>query len=377
MALSIQSPTSAFMKNNIEKAVLTAQRLSPEQGRWLLECEDLHWLAALADEARCRKNPEAKVTYVVDRNINYSNICNTCCKFCAFYRLPGKEGGYILSNEEIGIKIDEAKKLGGTSILLQGGHHPDLDIGYYEELFSFISQHHPIHLHALSPPEIWHIARISKISLPETLQRLNDAGLKSIPGGGAEILTPGVRNSISPRKGTPEDWLEVMRQAHLLGIPSSATMMFGHQETLDDRIEHLDSLRQLQDETGGFTAFIPWTFQPGNTEMDEPKYHFHNLGVVDYLRTLAVSRLMLDNFNSIQASWVTQGAKIAQIALSFGANDFGSTMLEENVVKAAGVSFSLDEKDIVRLIREAGYAARRRTILYEDLGEPYFEAKEA
>ena len=373
MASLIPSRISDSMKNKIEQAVISGQRLSPEQGKWLLECEDIHWLGALANEARLQKNPEEKVTYLIDRNINYSNVCNTCCKFCAFYRLPGKDGGYLLSNEMIGEKIDEAKELGATSILLQGGHHPDLKINYYEELFSYINEHRPIHLHALSPPEINHISKISNLSLVETLIRLKDSGLKSIPGGGAEILTEKVRSSISPLKGTPEEWLEVMRQAHLLDIPSSATMMFGHMESLDDRIEHLISLRELQDETGGFTAFIPWTFQPGNTEMDEMVYHLHNNGVVDYLRMLAVSRLMLDNFASIQASWVTQGAKVAQIALSFGANDFGSTMIEENVVKAAGVTFSMGEEDIVRLIREAGYKARRRSVLYQDLGEPYCE----
>jgi cyclic dehypoxanthinyl futalosine synthase len=365
---------SISFQNSIESKIINAERITEEEGLFLLQHDDLHWLGGLADEVRWRKNPDRVVTYVIDRNINYTNVCVTLCKFCAFYRKPGDSESYVLSNEEIGRKIDEAKALGATSILLQGGHNPRLKIDYYEDLFSFVMEKHPIHLHALSPSEILHIAKVSKLSLEETLKRLKAAGLKSIPGGGAEILSDRVRNEISPHKNEVEGWLEVMRTAHQLGIRTSATMMFGHVETAEERIEHLSALRSLQDETGGFTAFIPWTFQPANTELDDPEHHFHNLGVVDYLKMVAVSRIMLDNFQSIQASWVTQGAKAAQVSLNFGANDFGSTMIEENVVRSAGVKFRMDEPEIARLIRDAGFEPRRRTILYDDLGKPYCES---
>lgn len=364
---------SPSLKKRIENKVLGKERLSGDEGLFLLEQDDIHWLASLADEVRWRLNPERAVTYVIDRNINYTNVCVTLCKFCAFYRKPGDSQAYVLSNEQIGRKIDEAKALGATSILLQGGHNPKLKIEYYEDLFSFIMENHPIHLHALSPSEILHIARVSKLDLAETLARLKAAGLKSIPGGGAEILTDRVRTEISPHKNEVSGWMQVMREAHQQDIRTSATMMFGHVETLAERIEHLTALRDLQDQTGGFTAFIPWTFQPANTELDKPEHHLHNLGVVDYLKMVAVSRLMLDNFQSIQASWVTQGAKAAQISLSYGANDFGSTMIEENVVRSAGVRFRMDEAEIVRLIRDADYEPVRRTILYELLGAPFCE----
>ena len=358
------------MKNKIEKKVLAGERLDLEHGLYLLQCSDIHWLGALADEVRWRLNPAKQVTYLIDRNINYSNICVTKCKFCAFYKTPGQQGGYLLSHEEIGSKIDEAKELGATSILMQGGQNPELKIDYFEDLFKYIKENHPIHIHALSPSEIIYMAKISSISLPEALERLQLAGLGSIPGGGAEILSDRVRDAISPNKNSTEQWLHVMRLAQLQGFSTSATMMFGHVETLEERLQHLLAIRELQDETGGFTAFIPWTFQPANTELDRREFYLHNQGVVDYLKMVAVSRLMLDNFASIQASWVTQGAKGAQIALSFGANDFGSTMIEENVVRSAGVIFRMSEKEIVRLIRETGLQARRRNILYEILGDP-------
>lgn len=373
MALSKGYLASDSIKTDIEKIVAEGGRLSFEQGRMLFETDDLHWLGALADTARQHHNPDRIVTYVIDRNINYTNVCVTLCKFCAFYRKPGHEEAYVLSHEEIGRKIDEAKEQGATSILLQGGHNPRLKIEYYEDLFQYVCTNHPIHLHALSPSEILHVAKVSKISLEETLRRMIAAGLRSIPGGGAEILTDRVRAEISPHKNTVEGWLRVMREAHRQGLRTSATMMFGHVETIDERIEHLIALRDLQDETGGFTAFIPWTFQPANTEMDEPEYYKHNQGVVDYLKTVAVSRLMLDNIKSIQASWVTQGPKAAQISLMYGANDFGSTMIEENVVREAGAEFRMNEAEIVRYIRDAGYEAQRRTILYEILGEPFVE----
>lgn len=361
-------------RREIEEIVVNGGRLNANQGLYLLQNEDLLWLGALADEVRRRINPRPIVTYVIDRNINYTNVCVTLCKFCAFYRKPGHPEGYVLSHEEIGRKIDEAKDKGATSILLQGGHNPRLKIDYYEDLFSYVMEHHPIHLHALSPPEILHIAKVSKLSLEEVIARLIKAGLSSIPGGGAEILNDEVREHISPYKSKAGGWLEVMRVAHRQGLRTSATMMFGHVESMKERIEHLVSVRDLQDETGGFTAFIPWTFQPANTEMDEEQYYMHNHGVVDYLKTVAVSRLMLDNFASVQASWVTQGAKAAQASLLFGANDFGSTMIEENVVKAAGVAFRMNEVDIVRYIRDAGFEPRRRNILYEELGAPLMES---
>lgn len=377
MVSSMASPASVSMKAEIENIVLRGARLDARHGLFLLQCEDIHWLGSLADHVRWQLNPRRVVTYVIDRNINYTNVCVTLCRFCAFYRKPGDAEGYVLPHDAIGRKIDEAKALGATSILLQGGHNPKLKIEYYEDLFHYIMEHHPIHLHALSPSEVLHIARVSKLSLKDTLERLISAGLRSIPGGGAEVLSDRVRQEISPYKNRVEGWLEVMREAHRQGLRTSATMMFGHVESLEERLEHLLAIRALQDETGGFTAFIPWTFQPANTEMDEAQYYNHNNCIADYLRTVATSRLMLDNFPSIQASWVTQGAKAAQISLMFGANDFGSTMIEENVVKAAGVSFCMNECDIARLIRDAGFEPRRRSILYDDLGAPLCEESAA
>jgi cyclic dehypoxanthinyl futalosine synthase len=377
MASSNRSPTYDSTVAEIESAVAAGERLTGEQGKFLFQCTDLLWLGAMADLVRNRINPGRVVTYVIDRNINYSNVCVTLCKFCAFYRKPGDSEAYVLPREEIGRKIDEAKALGATSILLQGGHHPRLKIEYYEDLFNYIKRNNPVHLHALSPSEILHIAKVSGISLGETLKRLKASGLGSIPGGGAEILNDRVRQEISPYKNDVSGWLDVMKEAHKLGLKTSATMMFGHVEHMDERLDHLLALRELQDQTGGFTAFIPWTFQPLNTALDEQQYHLRNNGATDYLKTVAVSRLMLDNFKSIQASWVTQGAKAAQVSLMFGANDFGSTMIEENVVKAAGVEFRMREEDIVRYICDAGYKPRRRTILYEILGKPLVETSTA
>lgn len=377
MESSKVSHGSDSTRREIEKLILGGERLGAKQGLYLLQSDNLLWLGTLADVVRQRIKPGTVVTYLIDRNINYTNVCTTLCRFCAFYRKPGDPEGYVLSNEEIGRKIDEALAKGATSILLQGGHNPRLKIDYYEDLFRYIMAHHPIHLHALSPPEIIHIAKVSRLSLEETIRRLKKAGLGSIPGGGAEILNDEVRKRISPNKSKVESWLEVMREAHRQDLKTSATMMFGHVESMKDRMEHLLAVRELQDETGGFTAFIPWTFQTANTEMDEKQHYMHNHGVADYLKMVAVSRLMLDNVPSIQASWVTQGAKAAQISLFFGANDFGSTMIEENVVKAAGVSFRMDESEIARLIRDAGFQPRRRNILYEDLGTPLMESSVA
>ncbi|OAQ20013.1 cyclic dehypoxanthinyl futalosine synthase [Thermosulfurimonas dismutans] len=339
--------------------VLSGERLHKEEALELFSA-DFFLLGELAREVRRRLHPEPIVTYIVDRNINYTNICVSGCKFCAYYRSPEEAGGYVLSFEELARKIEETLALGGYQILLQGGLNPELPFSFYEEMLSFIKERFPeIHVHAFSPPEIVYFSKISGLSIEETLKRLIAAGLDSIPGGGAEILVDRVRNRISPNKCSAEEWLKVMRIAHNLGLKTTATMMFGHIETLEERVEHLLKIRELQDETGGFTAFIPWPFQPGNTQLSVPK-----ATPVEYLKTLAVSRIVLDNVPNIQASWVTQGPKVAQVALEFGANDFGSTMIEENVVAATGVSHRLSEDEIQRLIRDAGYEPRRRRMDY-------------
>jgi cyclic dehypoxanthinyl futalosine synthase len=306
------------------------------------------------------------VTYIIDRNINYTNVCSAQCAFCAFYRdLPSGEG-YVLTKEEFARKIEETIALGGNQILLQGGLHPDLGIEFYEKLFRWIKASYRIWIHGLSPAEVQHIARVSKLTVERALQRLMAAGLDSIPGGGAEILSDRVRRIIGIAKGSTADWLEVMEKAHGLGMRTTATMMFGHVETLEERVDHLLHLRDLQDRTGGFTAFIGWTFQPENTALAGDE-----LTSFQYLRTLAVARVFLDNFPSVQASWVTQGAKIGQVSLRFGANDFGSLMIEENVVSAAGSHFRLSERQIARAIQEAGFVPKRRTMNYEIVGDPY------
>jgi len=348
------------------KKVEDGERLSREEGVALLRDADLLELGALADTVRWRKHPEAVVTYIIDRNINYTNVCNAQCAFCAFYRdLPSKEG-YLLTKRQLAEKIEETIALGGRQILLQGGLHPDLGIEYYEELFRWMKASYPIWIHGLSPAEVQHIVRVSKLGLEETLRRLMAAGLDSIPGGGAEILSDRVRGIIGIAKGSTAEWLAVMETAHRLGMRTTATMMFGHVETLEERIEHLLHLRELQDRTGGFTAFIAWTFQPSNTALAGEE-----LTSFQYLRTLAVARVMLDNFPSVQASWVTQGSKIGQVSLRFGANDFGSLMIEENVVSAAGAHFRLTEAEIARAIQDAGFVPKRRTMHYRIVGDPY------
>ncbi|MCE5315119.1 MAG: cyclic dehypoxanthinyl futalosine synthase [Armatimonadota bacterium] len=317
-----------------------------------------------AGKACDEKHPERVRTYVIDRNINYTNICVSGCKFCAFYREPGSETGYVLTTQEIHKKIREAVDLGATQILMQGGLHPDLDVTWFEKLFVSIKNRFDVQMHSLSAPEIVHIAKISGLDVRTTLIRLHNAGLDSLPGGGAEILVDNVRTHVSPKKCSASQWIDVMRTAASLGMRATATMVFGMGETLADRVSHIEAIRRLQDETNVFTAFIPWPFQPGNSELDRP-----STGAHDYLRTLAVSRLFLDNIDNIQASWVTQGAEIAQIALSSGANDIGSTMIEENVVAAAGVSHKMDESQLIDLIRSAGYAAAQRTTLYNLIGQ--------
>jgi cyclic dehypoxanthinyl futalosine synthase len=333
-------------------------RLSASDIADALRSHDLLRLGEAADAVRARLHPEGIVTYVIDRNINYTNVCVSGCLFCAFHRREGDPDAYVLSREELGRKIEETLRLGGTQVLIQGGLHPGLDVGFYEEMFRFIKGF-GIHIHGLSPPEIVHIARLQGLSVIDCIARLRDAGLDTIPGGGAEILSDRVRRQVSPRKCTKAEWLGVMRAAHGLGMRTTATMMFGHVETPEDVAEHLLAVRDLQNETGGFTAFIPWTFQPMNTALPR-----RPVGGFAYLRMLAVCRLALDNIANVQASWVTQGGHVAQIALRFGANDMGSTMIEENVVAAAGCSYRLPKEEIVRLIEAAGFKARQRDCYY-------------
>lgn len=346
------------MSNQLLEKVLKGVRLSKGENLRLFQL-DLLSLANIANKIKQRKHPHDVITYIIDRNINYSNICVSGCKFCAFYRKKDDPESYTLAKKEIFEKIKELKSKDGCQILMQGGLHPDHPLDFYEELLKEIKARFDIHIHAFSPPEIIHIANISNISIGDVIKRLKDAGLGSIPGGGAEILSDKIRKKVSPNKCTADEWINVMRTAHRIGLRTTATMMFGHIETLEDRVNHLLKVRGLQDETGGFTAFIPWTFQPKNTKLKRA-----TVSSYDYLKTLAISRITLDNFENIQASWVTQGDKIAQIALFFGANDMGSTMLEENVVRAAGVSFRMTETDIRRLIKDIGLIPRRRDTLY-------------
>ncbi|HXW68321.1 MAG TPA: cyclic dehypoxanthinyl futalosine synthase [Dissulfurispiraceae bacterium] len=330
----------------------------------LLKTSDLLDLGEMADAVRKELHPGGAVTFVVDRNINYTNVCINKCAFCAFYREAGSPDAYVLSREALSRKIDETLALGGTQILLQGGLHPDLDMEYYIELLQYIKDRYTINVHGFSPPEITYLAEKHNLTIRETLMTLKLAGLDSIPGGGAELLSDRVREVLSPKKIKSSQWLKVMEEAHRIGMRTTATMMFGSIEGPEDIMEHLDAIRNLQDRTGGFTAFIPWTFQPGNTELLRKKRTIEPATAVDYLRILALSRIYLDNFNNIQASWVTQGLKLAQLALRFGANDFGSTMIEENVVKAAGVSYRVSKEDIIQAIQHAGFKAAQRDTYY-------------
>jgi len=337
-------------------------RISDQDFFTLADDADLYELGTLANKSRKKKHPDDVVTYVVDRNINYTDICISACKFCAFFKTADSGSGYLLEKQELKQKILETQELGGTQILLQGGLHPDLPLEYYEDMVRFMKKT-GIHVHGFSPPEIQHFATLSKKTVEQVLKRLIDAGLDSIPGGGAEILSDRVRDAAAPRKCNSDEWLEVMEVAHRLGLRTTATMMFGHIETMEERLEHLRRLRELQDKTNGFTAFIPWPFQPDNTSLARSNKIEKTTGL-EYLRMLALSRIYLDNFDNIQASWVTQGPKIAQLSLYFGANDFGSTMIEENVVAAAGVSFTLSEKEICRLVSDAGFSPKKRLMDY-------------
>lgn len=360
----------------LEKAV-AGERLSPEEGLALLESYDLPALGAAADAVTRRLHPEPYRTYNIDRNINYSNVCAAVCDFCAFYRPLKHPEAYVLPKEVILQKIAETVALGGDQILMQGGLHPTLPLEWYEDLLRTIKAHYPqVNIHGFSPPEIHHFTKIARLPLRTVLERLKAAGLGSLPGGGGEILVDRVRKRITRGKVLTDDWLNVHRVWHELGGKSTCTMMFGHVETLAERIEHLERLRQLQDETGGFTAFICWTFQPpehapwfDNRPDGVDMSQIPEAGAFEYLKTQAVARLYLDNIPNIQSSWVTQGEKIGGLALLFGANDMGSLMIEENVVAQAGTVYHLSLETIRRLIREAGYIPRQRNVFYEYLDE--------
>lgn len=355
------------------QAVLDGKRLERNVALTLYRDLPTHELGRLADIVRARKHPKGIVTYIIDRNVNYTNVCVARCKFCAFYREVGSDDGYVLGFDEIFSKIDETIDVGGVQLLLQGGHNPDLPLSWYEDLFRAVKQRYPtFKLHALSPPEVIHLSRLSQLTIKEVVERLISAGLDSIPGGGAEILVDWVREELNCyTKATSNEWLDVMRHAHKAGLRTTATMMYGTVEGLEERIDHMIRLRELQDETGGFTAFITWSYQSTNTELG---------GVeatgVDYLRTLAVSRIVLDNFDNLQSSWVTQGGMVGQLSLAYGANDMGSVMIEENVVRAAGAAYCMDELEIVRNIEDAGFSPKRRNMHYELLGDPIVRARD-
>jgi cyclic dehypoxanthinyl futalosine synthase len=342
------------------------ERITDAEAVTLLESKQLVPIGRAADDLRSRRTDPDRITFIIDRNLNYTNVCVTDCDFCAFYRRPGDRAeGYLLPKTVIFKKIEETLAIGGTGVLMQGGHHPDLGIDYYEDLFRSIKSRYPIHLHALSPPEIEHIARRSKLTVWDTLSRLRDAGLDSIPGGGGEVLVDRVRKIIAPKKTTTKAWLDVMRHAHRLGMSTTATMMYGHVETLAERVEHMRRIRELQDETRGFRAFISWTFQPQGTRLAAKVSHYPTS--FEYLLTQAVSRIYLDNVDHIQSSWVTQGMKVGQVALEFGADDLGSVMIEENVVSAAGTTHRASTDDFVRTIKALGKIPVQRDTLYREV----------
>ena len=356
----------------IAAKVEAGKRLDRDEALNLYAGAPTSLLGQLADTVRSRKHPSGAVTYIIDRNVNYTNVCVARCAFCAFYRPVGSGEGYVLGFDELFRKIDETLAVGGEQVLLQGGHNPDLPLEWYEDLFQAIKSRYPtFRLHALSPPELLHLSRLSRHAVPVVVDRLVQAGLDSVPGGGAEILVDRVRQLLHcDSKATSDEWLEVMRAVHKAGLRSTATMMYGSVETAAERVEHLCRLRELQDDTGGFTAFITWSYQPSNTDLG---------GVeatgLEYLRTLALSRIVLDNFDNLQASWVTQGGKVGQLSLAFGANDMGSVMIEENVVRAAGAAYCMDEAEIVRNIEDAGFVAKRRNMVYDVLGDPLYRER--
>ena len=353
--------------SSIADRVLAGERLSRDEALDIYLHGSTSQLGHLAEVIRARKHTAGLVTYIIDRNVNYTNVCVARCAFCAFYRPVGSSDGYVLGFDELFRKIDETRAVGGVQLLLQGGHNPDLPLDWYEDCFAAVKARYPdFKLHALSPPELIHLSRLSQQPVSMVVRRLVAAGLDSVPGGGAEILVDRVRRKLNcDSKATADEWLSVMREVHLAGLRSTATMMYGSVERPEERVEHLYRLRDLQDETGGFTAFITWSYQPPNTELS---------GVeatgVEYLRTLALSRIVLDNFDNLQASWVTQGGKVGQLSLAFGANDMGSVMIEENVVRAAGAEYCMDEAEIVRNIEDAGFIPKRRNMVYDVLGDP-------
>ena len=364
MSVAVARPTVAAI---LERA-LDGERITDDDAVALLRSRDLVAVGRVANELRNRTTDSRRVTFIFDRNINYTNVCVTDCDFCAFYRSPGDtREGYLLPKPVIFKKIEETLAIGGTGVLMQGGHHPDLGIEYYEDLFSSIKSRYKIHLHCLSPPEIQHISRRSKLTIWETLSRLRDAGLDSLPGGGGEVLVDRVRDIIAPKKTNSDDWLDVMRHAHRLGMSTTATMMYGHVETLEERVEHMRRVREVQDETGGFRAFISWTFQRDGNRLSALVADEQMPTSFDYLLTQAVSRIYLDNVAHIQSSWVTQGLKIGQVALGFGADDMGSVMMEENVVSAAGTSHRTSTDELVHLIRSLGKIPVQRDTLYRDV----------
>src|SRR5437763_12718244 len=328
----------------------------------LFHSHDLVGIGMAADSVRRHFHPEGVASYIIDRNLNYTNFCTEYCSFCAFYRPMGHAEGYVLPKETIFEKIQETLDLGGTGVLMQGGLHPDLKIEWYEDLFRSIKERFPIHLHCLSAPEVTNIADVSGISLRDTIARLRDSGLDSIPGGGAEILDDAVRQRISRLKCSTQEWVDVHRTAHSLGMRTTATMMFGCGETIEQRVNHFDIVRQSQEDTGGFTAFIPWAFQRENTSLG--RFVKEEATAVEYLQTLAISRIYLDTIENIQSSWVTQGLKTCQMGLRFGGNDVGSIMIEENVVSAAGTHHQATEEELRRMIRDAGFVTKQRDTLY-------------
>ena len=361
------------MLEALAEKVRAGERLDSAEALELYRSAPTPLLGQLADFVRTRKHRDGVVTYIIDRNVNYTNVCVAKCTFCAFYRPVGSAEGYVLGFDELFRKIDETVAVGGVQLLLQGGHNPDLPLTWYEDLFRAIKDRYPLFkLHALSPPEIIHLSRLSQLPVPTVLDRLIAAGLDSVPGGGAEILVDRVRKLLHCHgKATSDEWLDVMRHAHRAGLRTTATMMYGTVETDEERLEHLIRLRALQDDTGGFTAFIAWSYQPQHTELGGSE-----ATGVEYLRTLAISRIFLDNFDNLQASWVTQGGKVGQLSLAYGANDMGSVMIEENVVRAAGASYCMDEAEIVRNIEDAGFVAKRRNMHYEILGDPIFRDRD-
>jgi cyclic dehypoxanthinyl futalosine synthase len=353
----------ALTPSDIEKIqdkVIDGERITSEEAVRLYHALTLPELGALADVVRDRKHPERVVTYIIDRNVNYTNVCDVYCTFCAFMREERDDDSYVLTQEQISEKMKELVAIGGVQVLMQGGHHPKLGIDYYLNLLQYLRKNFPqVNIHGFSPPEFNHFANVFKMPLEEVIRRFKEAGLGSIPGGGGEILVDRVRKRIAPLKCTSDEWLRVMEIAHGMGLNSSATMMFGHVETIEDRVEHLQRLRDLQDRTHGFTAFICWTFQSENTRLKVPSVGSH-----EYLRMQALARIFLDNIDNVQSSWVTQGPQIGQVALKFGANDFGSVMMEENVVSQAGATFRINEETMQRLIREMGYEPHRRNTWY-------------